>query len=141
MLEMVELTLPSVCYILGMILFVGIAFLLESKMTPYMLAILSGIILFFASREHYNQFDASEYRAETWTDRILQGGPYYFFSIVIGLALVVYIVTSTSLGSSMSSALGFGAMTPAAPIESPQMGPGFAAVGSNVANRLRSFLQ
>jgi len=138
---MVELTLPSVCYILGMILFVTIAFLLESKLTPYMLAILSGIILFFAAKEHYNEFNASEYKAETWTDRILQGGPFYFFSIVIGLALVIYIVTSTSLGSSMSSALGFGAMAPAVPIESPQIGPGFAAVGSNVAKRLRSFLE
>jgi hypothetical protein len=138
---MVELTLPSVCYILGMILFVSIAFLLESKMTPYMLAILSGIILFFAAREHYNRFDASEYKAETWSDRILQGGPFYLFSILITLALVVYIVTSTSLGSRMSSALGFGAMAPAAPIETPQIGPGFAAVGSNVAKRLRSFLE
>lgn len=138
---MVELTLPSVCYILGMILFVSIAFLLESKMTPYMLAILSGIILFFAAKEHYNQFNASEYKAETWTDRIKNGGPYYFFSIVIGLALVIYIVTSTSIGSYMSSTLGFGAMAPAAPIETPQVGPGFAAVGSNVVKRLRSFLE
>jgi len=138
---MVELTLPSVCYILGMILFVSVAFLLESKMTPYMLAILSGIILFFAAKEHYNEFNASEYRAQTWTDRIKDAGPYYFFSIVIGLALVVYIVTSTSLGSSMSSALGFGAMAPAAPIETPQVGQGFAAVGANVVKRVRSFLE
>jgi len=111
---MVELTLPSVCYILGMILFVGIAFLLESKMTPYMLAILSGIILVVAVREHYNRFDASEYKSETWTDHIRQAGPYYVFSIVIVIALAVYIVTSTSIGSSLSSSLGFGA-APAAP--------------------------
>ena len=141
MIEMVELTMPSVCYILGMILFVGIAFLLESKMTPYMLAILSGIILFFAAREHYNQFDASEYRAQTWTNSILNGGAYYFFSIIIGFALVVYIVTSTSLGSSMSSALGFGPMAPAAPIAAPQVGSGFTEVGKNALNRIRSFLQ
>jgi uncharacterized membrane protein len=108
---MVELTLPSVCYILGMILFVGIAFLLESKMTPYMLAILSGIILVVAVREHYNRFDASEYKSETWTDHIRQAGPYYFFSVVIVIALVVYIVTSTSIGKSLSSSLGFGAPT------------------------------
>ena len=137
---MVELTIPSVCYILGMILFVGIAFLLESKMTPYMLAILSGLILVIVGREHYNRFDASEYKAETWTDRFKNAGPYLFFSLVIGLGLTVYIITSTSIGSSMSSALGFGAITPAAPIQAPQMGTGFASVGANVAKRLQSFL-
>jgi uncharacterized membrane protein len=118
---MVELTLPSVCYILGMILFVGIAFLLESKMTPYMLAILSGIILVVAVREHYNRFDASEYKSETWTDHIRQAGPYYFFSVVIVIALVVYIVTSTSIGKSLSSSLGFGA--PAATAVPPTAAP------------------
>jgi hypothetical protein len=137
---MVELSLPSASYILGMILFVGIAFLVESRLTPYMLAILSGIILVVASREHYNRFDASEYKAQTWTDYIRRNGPYYFFSVIIIIALVVYIVTSTSLGSMMSSTLGFGPMTPAAPISAPEMGPGFAQIGENVARRLRSFL-
>jgi uncharacterized membrane protein len=114
---MVELTIPSVCYVLGMILFVGIAFLIESKMTPYMLAILSGIILVVGVQEHYSQFNASEYRAETWTEHIRQAGPYYFFSIVIGIALVVYIVTSTSIGSIATSALGFaGPAGPAGPV-------------------------
>jgi hypothetical protein len=136
---MVELTIPSVCYILGMILFVGIAFLLESRMTPYMLAILSGVILFIAVQDHYSRFDASEYKSETWTDHIQRAGPYYFFSLIIGIALVVYIVTSTSLGQFLSSSLGFQVTAPA-PIETPQMGPGFAAVGANVVKRLRSFL-
>jgi len=134
-IEMVELTVPSACYILGMILFVGIAFLLESKMTLYMLAVLSGIILMIVANEHYNQFDASEYRSETWTNIIRMKGPYYFFSLIIGIALVVYIVTSTSIGYSMSSALGFGSVASAAPT-----GPGFAQIGENVAKRLRSFL-
>jgi hypothetical protein len=138
---MVELSIPSVCYILGMILFVTIAFLIESKLTPYMLAILSGIILFIAGRDHYNQFSLSEYKSETLTERIRKAGPLYFFSIVIVLALLVYIVTSTSIGTSMMSYLGFGEMSAAAPIPAPQTGGGFGAVAKNVVQRLRSFLE
>ena len=138
---MVELSVPSICYILGMILFVTIAFLIESKLTPYMLAILSGIILVIAGREHYNQFSVSEYKSQTWTDSIRNAGPLYFFSIVIGLALLVYVVTSTSIGTSMMSYLGFGEMSAAAPIPAPQAGGGFAAVAKNVVQRLRSFLE
>ena len=138
---MVELSIPSICYILGMILFVTIAFLVESKLTPYMLAILSGIILVIAGREHYNQFNLSEYKSETWTDSIRNAGPLYFFSVVIGLAVLVYIVTSTSLGSSMMSTLGFGTMPVAAPIPAPQAGGGFGVVARNVVQRLRSFLE
>jgi len=115
---MVELTLPSICYILGMILFVTIAFLVESRLTPYMLAILSGLILFVAAREHYNQFLLSEYRLETWTQHIRNAGPFYFFSIVIGLALLVYVLTSTSLGGSIIAKLGFGSNASSAPAAS-----------------------
>jgi len=124
-----------------MILFVTIAFLVESKLTPYMLAILSGIILVIAGREHYNQFSLSEYKSETWTDHIRNTGPLYFFSVVIGLAVLVYIVTSTSLGSSMMSYLGFGTMPAAAPIPAVQAGGGFESVAKNVVQRLRSFLE
>jgi len=116
---MVELTLPSICYILGMILFVTIAFLVESRLTPYMLAILSGLILFVAAREHYNQFFLSEYKSETWTEHIRNAGPFYFFSIVIGLALLVYVLTSTSLGGSIISKLGFGSNASSAPAAAP----------------------
>ena len=111
---MVEFTIPSICYVLGMILFVGIAFLLESRMTPYMLAILSGIILFFVAQDNYSRFEASEYRAQTWTDHLKAAGPYYLFSCVIVIALVVYIVSSTSLGRSITSGLGFAAAGAAA---------------------------
>jgi hypothetical protein len=130
---MVEFTIPSICYVLGMILFVGIAFLLESKMTPYMLAILSGIILFFAARDNYSRFEASEYRAQTWTDHLKAAGPYYLFSCVIVIALVVYIVSSTSLGRSITSGLGFAAAAGTAAAATAE--PAAAAAAPSSARR------
>ena len=130
---MVEFTIPSICYVLGMILFVGIAFLLESKMTPYMLAILSGIILFFAARDNYSRFEASEYRAQTWTDHLKAAGPYYLFSCVIVIALVVYIVSSTSLGRSITSGLGFAAAASTAAAATAE--PAAAAAAPSSARR------
>jgi hypothetical protein len=130
---MVEFTIPSICYVLGMILFVGIAFLLESKMTPYMLAILSGIILFFAARDNYSRFEASEYRAQTWTDHLKAAGPYYLFSCVIVIALVVYIVSSTSLGISITSGLGFAAAASTAAAATAE--PAAAAAAPSSARR------
>ena len=124
-IEMVELTIPSVCYILGMILFVAVAFLLESRLTPYMLAILSTIILFLVAKENYSQFYNSEY---TWTAGILenfyQNIGYYFYGAILATAIVVYSLMSTSPVS----------------IPIPQAGSGFSDMGINVAKRLQSFL-
>ena len=122
---MVELTIPSVCYILGMILFVAVAFLLESRLTPYMLAILSTIILFLVAKENYRQFYDSEY---TWTSGILENFyqyiGYYFYGAILVTAIVVYSLMSTSPVS----------------IPIPQAGSGFSDMGANVAKRLQSFL-
>ena len=122
---MVELTIPSVCYILGMILFVAVAFLLESRLTPYMLAILSTIILFLVATQNYNQFYDSEY---TWTasiaENLSQNPGTYFFGAIIVTAILVY---------------SFVAKSPAS-IPIPQVGSGFSEMGMNVAKRIRSFL-
>jgi hypothetical protein len=122
---MVELTIPSVCYILGMILFVAVAFLLESRLTPYMLAILSTIILFLVAKENYRQFYDSEY---TWTSGILenfyQNIGFYFYGAILVTAIVVYSLMSKSPVN----------------IPVPEVGPGFSEMGANVAKRLQSFL-
>jgi hypothetical protein len=122
---MVELTIPSVCYILGMILFVAVAFLLESRLTPYMLAILSTIILFLVAKDNYNQFYETEY---TWTSDIFenfyQNIGFYFYGVILITAIVVYSLMSKSPVS----------------IPVPEAGPGFSTIGANVAKRLQSFL-
>lgn len=124
-IEMVELTIPSVCYILGMILFVAVAFLLESRLTPYMLAILSTIILFLVASDNYSRYYNSEY---SWTSGILENFyqyiGYYFYGAILLTGIVVYSLVAKSSVS----------------IPIPQVGPGFATVGANVAKRLRSFL-
>jgi hypothetical protein len=108
-----------------MILFVAVAFLLESRLTPYMLAILSTIILFLVAKENYRQFYDSEY---TWTSGILenfyQNIGYYFYGAILATAIVVYSLMSKSPVS----------------IPVPQAGSGFSDMGANVAKRLQSFL-
>lgn len=124
-IEMVELTIPSICYILGMILFVAVAFLLESRLTPYMLAVLSAIILFLVANQNYTQFYDSEY---TWTasiaENLYQNPGTYFFGAIIATAILVYSFVAKSPVS----------------IPIPQVGPGFSEMGTNVAKRIRSFL-
>ena len=135
-----ELRYPSICYILGMILFVFLAYLFESRMTPYILALVSGGLLFLASQQHYSQFYMSEYKAETWSEKLRQASPYYFFSVVISLAIIVYVLTSTSIGESLISFLGFGSLSAPAPIQTPQMGGGPMEMLKNVTRNLRSIL-
>lgn len=138
--DRMELRYPSICYILGMVLFVWLAYLFESRMTPYILALVSGGLLFLASQQHYSQFYMSEYKAETWTEKLRQASPYYFFSIVISLAILIYVLTSTSIGESIISSLGFGSLSAPAPIQTPQMGGGVKQLYETLSRNLRSIL-
>ena len=99
-----EIPALSLAYIMGMIFLVGAAFFLVPKIAPFILVIISSILLVAVGYLHYKQFGVSEYERNTWTDKIRDQGPYILFGGILLIAVVVYYLSSyASLGSFVQS--------------------------------------
>lgn len=90
-----EIPVLSLTYIMGMIFLVGSAFFLIPKLAPFVLVLISGILLVFVGYMHYKQFGISEYERNTWMDRIKDQSPYLLFGgILLAIAIIYYIATN-----------------------------------------------
>ena len=119
-----EIPALSLAYIMGMIFLVGAAFFLVPKIAPFILVIISSILLVAVGYLHYKQFGVSEYERNTWTDKLRDQGPYILFGGILVIAVIVYYVSSfASIGSLVQSttSLSFGNQS-SLPSTMPQAG-------------------
>lgn len=113
-----EIPALSLAYIMGMIFLVGAAFFLVPTIAPFILVIISSILLVGVGYLHYKQFGVSEYERNTWTDKLRDQSPYLLFGIVLVIAVVVYYISSfTQFGQSSNSSQSVGL-----PLQMPQAG-------------------
>jgi hypothetical protein len=106
-----EIPALSLAYIMGMIFLVGAAFFLVPKIAPFILVIISTILLVAVGYLHYKQFGVSEYERNTWVDKLRDQSPYILFGGILLIAVIVYYLSSfTSSGSFVqaSTSLSFG---------------------------------
>ena len=95
-----EIPVLSLAYIMGMIFLVGAAFFLIPKIAPFVLVVISTLLLVLVGYMHYKQFGISEYERNTWMDKLRDQSPYLLFGGVLVAVLVIYYLATNIQSSS-----------------------------------------
>ncbi len=115
-----EIPALSLAYIMGMIFLVGAAFFLVPKIAPFVLVVISTILLVIVGYLHYKQFGVSEYERNTWTEKLRDQSPYILFGGILLITGIVYYLSSY-VSSGVQSSISFGNQS-SLPLPMPQAG-------------------
>lgn len=136
-----EIMMPS---LMAVLLATGIAFFVIPKLAPFVLVVVSSILLAYAIYTHMNRFGVSEYERATWIYRIRDYMGFIILAVLLAAGYGFLLINENVGGQYRRYIPTFGtsgAGSSMGPISFPTSGGGMGMITRTVSSRINELIK